>query len=161
TATYRTTAVSSRDFDGDGIIDIPLQKLLLSTTEKEDFDKVYVTDWSSFDGKKIKKSVSALMNYSDGYYVIIPENRQDRLHLARKTDSRLRIFYSYNPLDKVQGEEVFRISVISKSDYEGGKGEGYYLIAEKGELCFMARVIPDNELGFTEKELSDNFGIIE
>lgn len=161
TATYRTTAVSSRDFDGDGIIDIPLQSLLLSTTDKEDFDKVYVTDWSSFDGKKTKKSVSALMNYSDGYYVVIPENRQDRLHLARKTDSRLRIFYSYNPLDKVQGEEIFRILVISKRDYEGGKGEGYYLIAEKGELCFMARVIPDNELGFTEEELSENFGIIE
>jgi len=160
-ATYRTTAVSSRDFDGDGIIDIPLQSLLLSTTDKEDFDKVYVTDWSSFDGKRIKKTVSAFMNYSDGYYITIPTNRQDRLHLARKTDSRLRIFYSYDPLNKVQGEEVFRISVISKGDYEGGKGAGYNLIAEKGELCFMARVIPDNELGFTEKELSENFGIIE
>lgn len=161
TLTYRSTTVASRDFNEDGVIDIPLQSLLLSTKDKEEFDKVYVTDWSSFNGKRIKKTVSAFMNYSDGYYITIPENRQDRLHLARKTDSRLRIFYSYDPKENTQGEEVFRILVLSKSDYNQGKGEGYYIISEKGDYCYMARIIPENELGITKEELADNFGIIK
>lgn len=159
--TYRPSIVVSRDFDSDGIIDIPLQSLLLSTKDKEDFDKVYVTDWSYFDGKQINKKVSAFMNYSDGYYITIPTARQDRLHLARKTDSRLRIFYSYNPTDGTQGNEVFRVLVLSKNDYEAGKGQGYDLIREKGNLCFLARVSEDNELKFTLDELIRNFGIIE
>lgn len=161
TLTYRPSVVVSRDFTGDGIIDMPLQTLLLSTKDKEDFDKVYVTEWSSFDGKSIKKNVSSLMNYSDGYYITIPENRQDSLHLARKTDSRLRIFYSYNPKTGTQGNEVFRVLVLSKVDFEAGRGEGYDLIAEKGNLYFLVRVSEQNELNFTKEELVQNFGIIE
>lgn len=161
TLTYRANIVTSRDFTGDGIIDIPLQSLLLSTTDKEDFDKVYVTEWSSFDGEKMSRSKSAFMNYADGYYITIPEGRQDRLHLARKTDSRLRIFYSYDPETRTQGNEVFRVLVLSKNDYEAGRGEGYSLIGEKGNLCFLARVAVDNEIGFTKEELIQIFGIIE
>ena len=161
TATYRPSIVSSRDFNNDGIIDIPLQSLLLSTKDKEDFDKVYVTDWSFFDGEKLNKSVSALMNYADGYYITIPKNRQDSLHLARKTESRLRIFYSYDAKKGTQGKEVFRVLVISKNDFESGKASGYDLIKEKGNICFLARVSEDNELGFTLDELINNFGIIE
>lgn len=161
TLTYRSNIVASRDFTGDGIIDIPLQSLLLSTADKEDFDKVYVTDWSSFNGEKITKSESAFMNYSDGYYITIPKSRQDRLHLARKTDSRLRIFYSYDPETHTQGNEVFRVLVLSKVDYEAGRGEGYSLIGEKGNLYFLARVAEENEIAFTKEELIQNFGIIE
>lgn len=161
TLTYRPSIVVSRDFTGDGIIDIPLQSLLLSTTDKEDFDKVYVTDWSFFDGVKMNKSESAFMNYSDGYYITIPKERQDRLHLARKTDSRLRIFYSYDPKTNTQGNEVFRVLVLSKTDYEAGRGEGYTLIGERGNLFFLTRVAEENELGFTKEELVQNFGIIE
>ena len=134
---------------------------MLSTTDKEDFDKVYVTDWSFFDGVKMNKAESAFMNYSDGYYITIPENRHDRLYLARKTDSRLRIFYSYDPETNTQGNEVFRVLVLSKSDFESGRGDGYSLIGEKGNLCFLTRVAVDNEIGFTKEELIQNFGIIE
>lgn len=159
--TYRPSVVVSRDFNKDGVVDIPLQSILLSTKDKEDFDKVYVTDWSSFDGKKIETKVSAFMNYSDGYYITIPKERKDTLHLARKTDSRLRIFYSFDPKEKIQGNEVFRVLVLSQVDFDAGKGQGYTILRERGNLHFLARVSSDNELGFTAEELNQNFGIIE
>ncbi len=159
--TYRPSVVVSRDFNNDGVLDIPLQSLLLSTKDKEDFDKVYVTDWSNFDGKEIKTVVSAFMNYSDGYYITIPEGRKDRLHLARKTDSRLRIFYSYDPKTGTQGAEVFRVLVLSQVDFDAGKGQGYNVLRERGNLHFLARVSENNDLLFTGEELNMNFGIIE
>lgn len=159
--TYRSSVVVSRDFNNDGVLDVPLQSLLLSTKDKEDFDKVYVTDWSSFDGKEIKTAASAFMNYSDGYYITIPESRKDRLHLARKTDSRLRIFYSYDPETGTQGNEVFRVLVLSQTDFDAGKGQGYTILRERGNLHFLARVVENNDLSFTGEELNQNFGIIE
>ncbi|MBO7218107.1 MAG: hypothetical protein J6V50_05345 [Clostridia bacterium] len=161
--TYRPSAVYLRDINGDELLDIPMMSILPSTVNKPDVDKVYVTSWSNFDGTKLKVIENTFMNYTDGYYLSIQDNWMNRLHLARKTDSRQRIFYSYDPKEDVQGAEIFRIISISVSDVETGKFDttGYEKLGDYADVAHFAKVIEDNELKITFEMLKDNFYIIK
>lgn len=158
--TYRASSVASRDFNGDGVIDIPLMSLLQSTAGREEADRVYVTEWNTFDGQTMTCFLSAFMNYSDGYYLAIPDDWRDTVFLARKTDSRLRVFYSYDPETDTQGPEIFRIMAVAAQDYDEGKyaGEGFVELARFDRLAYLARIEGDA----VELELlRSNFNLIE
>ena len=161
--TYRTTSATVKDFNGDGFLDIPRCELLKSTADKEEIDKVYVTNWSSFDGKKFKTVASAFMNYSDGYYLTVTPQRLDKLYLARKTDSRLRIFYSYDLNTQTQGDEVFRIMAVDKATYTADTytSQGYEAIHETEKFVYLCRVQSSNPIGITIEIIKSSFGVLK
>ncbi len=160
--TFRSAAVNVRDINGNGIMDIPLMTPLKSTETKAEPDKVYVTSWSEYDGKRFTTVLNALMNYTDGYYLTIPDRLTDRLHLTRKTDSRLRIFYSYDLKNDIQGNEVFRIVATTKQEMSDGKYDnGYEILSESKETVYLAKIIEGNELEITVEELKANFYVIK
>lgn len=161
--TFRTTLATVKDFNADGILDVPLSEILKSTEKSEEIDKVYVTNWSNFDGKSFKTVASAFMNYSDGYYLTISPQMLDKLYLARKTDSRLRIFYSYDLKTSIQGDEVFRIMAVDKNIYneEIYKGQNYENIYETDKFIYLIRVQKDNPIGMTNEILKSSFGVLK
>ncbi len=163
TLTYRSSAVSCRDFSGDGVIDIPLLELLPSTADSSEADKVYITKWSDFDGANINVCASTFMNYSDGYCLTIPESWKNSLHLTRKTESRLRVFYNYDINTNTYGDEIFRIIAVATADADDEKysDEGYTLLVEGDSLTYLAKVSAPNSLGIDEATLKNIFTIIK
>ena len=161
--TYRPSAVYVKDMNSDGTLEIPIMTLLTSTAMKAEADKVYVTSWCSFDGNKLNVTKNTFMNYSDGYYITIPDEMINVIHLARKTDSRQRIFYSYDPITDMQGNEVFRIVATTKNDIVSGKFDntGYEALGELDGLVYLTRLVENNELGITLEMLKENFFIIK
>ncbi len=161
--TYRSTPSTAQDFNGDKILDVPISQILKSTAKSEEIDKVYVTNWSSFDGKNFKTVVSAFMNYSDGYYITISEKMLDRLYLARKIDSRLRIFYLYDLKTETQGDEVFRIMAVDKNGYseETYAKQSYEVVYENDTFVYLIRVEKNNPIGMTSEILKTSFGVLK
>lgn len=161
--TFRTTLATVKDFNADGILDVPLSEILKSTEKNEEIDKVFVTNWSNFDGKNFKTVASAFMNYSDGYYLTISPQILDKIYLARKTESRLRIFYSYDLKTETQGEEVFRIMAVDKATYneETYKAQSYENIYETEKFVYLIRVQQNNPIGITSEMLKINFGVLK
>ena len=161
--TFRTTLATVKDFNADGILDVPLSEILKSTAKSEEIYKVYVTNWSNFDGSSFETIASAFMNYSDGYYLTISPQMLDKLYLARKTDSRLRIFYSFDLNTQTQGDEVFRIMAVDKSIYneETYKSQSYENIYETDKFVYLIRVQKDNPIGMTKEILKTNFGVLK
>lgn len=161
--TYRPSAVYLKDINGDGNMEVPIMSALPSTVNKLDTDKVYVTSWGSFNGNELTTVMNTFMNYTDGYYLSIPDNWMNRLHLARKTDSRQRIFYSYDPELELQGNEVFRIIAVPLGDIESGKIDisTYERLGEHTDMVYFAKVIDDNVLNINFEELKDNFYLLK
>ncbi len=161
--TYRNSTASSRDFNGDGVIDIPLLELLKSTAELSESDKVYVTNWSSFNGQKFITNESVFMNYADGYSITVPMELKNRIYLLRNTETRLRIIFSYDPKTKTAGEELFRIIAVNPADYEAGKykGDGFSLITKTESIAYLVAVNPKNTMKVTEKFVCDMFSTIQ
>lgn len=161
--TYRNGTVISRDYDGNGVIDIPVSELLISTADMVDADKAYYTNWSEFDGKKFNILASTFMNYSDGYSLTVPDKWKDRLLLIRKTEARMRFFYSYDPEKQMSGDELFRIVAASVPDYEAGAytQDKYILLNRTDTLVYLATVTPDNSVGITEEDVRSMFSLIK
>ena len=160
--TYREGTVASRDYNGDGVLDIPRSEILLSTADLADADKVYFTNWSDFDGLSFRTLSSTFMNYSDGYSLTIPAEWKDRIFLIRRTEARMRIIYNYDPEIKQAGEEIFRITVVTDREYaeKDYSAEGYFLIANKNGLVYLSMIDVDNRLGITEETVKTMFTLI-
>ncbi len=161
--TYRNSTVSSRDYNGDGVIDIPVSELLISTAEMTDADKAYYTNWSEFDGEKFNILASTFMNYSDGYSLTVPDKWKARLLLVRKTEARMRFFIGFDPETKLAKDELFRIVAASVPDYETGAyaDDKYILLDRTDTLVYLAMVMPENSVGITEKDVREMFSIIK
>lgn len=158
--TFRPSAVYLRDIDGNGDYEIPVMSILKSTEQKPEVDKVYVTSWSSFNGKKLVTEMNTFMNYTDGYYLSIPAKWMNKLHLARKTDSKQRIFYSYDPKTDTQGDELFRIVAVEGAVQRENTDE-YFELGKYNEITYFAKVVENNDLSITEEQLKENFFIIK
>ena len=161
--TYRPSLVYTKDINSDGTLDIPIMNLLASTALMPEADKVYVTSWCDFNGANLYVIENTFMNYTDGYYITIPDKLMNSLHLARKVDSRQRIFYSYDPDTDMQGDEVFRIVATTQSDIENGKFDntGYEQLGSQNGMIYLTKVAEKNELDITIELLLENFYVIQ
>lgn len=162
-ATYRASTVSSYDFNQDGAIDIPLLEILESTAELNDADKVYYTNWTSFGKTGAETLAATFMNYTDGYCLKVPFEFKNKLYLTRKTESRLRVFYSFNPETKEYGEELFRIKAVTTADYDSGntKDEGFIKLEQNEGIVYLLKLEENNDLGITEQTVKELFSIIK
>lgn len=115
--TERSSSVTVQDINGDGSPDIPMLEILPDYQEKPDEDKLYITHWCSFDGKKMVVTLSAYMNYTDGYYFKVPKSHEGKLTVVKNTSSRTRTFYYYDKEEQKRGVELFKIMAVSENNW--------------------------------------------
>ena len=162
-ATYRASTVASRDFNLDGIIDIPFLEILDSTANLNDSDKVYYTVWHSFDNGALTATISTFMNYTDGYYIQVPIEWKDKIHLLRKTESRLRIFYGLDSELETFSEELFRIMAVPDANYDESdlREQGYVVIETGGGYVYLTKIAEGNSFNITDDTVKSMFGLIK
>ncbi|MBO5852619.1 MAG: VCBS repeat-containing protein [Clostridia bacterium] len=161
--TYRNSAIASRDYDSNGVVDIPLLEVLKSTERMDDSDKVYYTNWSEFNGKKLVLRSSCLMNYSDMYSLAIPKNIKQQLLVIRKTETRTRFFYSYDQQKQLAGGELFKIVTVPTVQYnaEVYTKNGYFVLGETETVMYLASVEENNSFKITKEDVLEMFSIIQ
>ena len=162
-ATYRAGTVASRDFDADGVIDIPFLELLHSTADMNDSDKVYYTVWSSFSNGMLTTTTSTFMNYTDGYYIEVPREWKDKIHLLRKTESRLRIFYGLDTELDTFSEELFRIMAVPNANYDEKElsEQNYVVIERAGGYVYLTKIAEENSFHITVETVKSMLGLIK
>ena len=161
--TYRDGNTACRDFDGNGVIDIPVTELLKSTEKMAENDKVYYTNWSEFDGKKLNINSTTFMNYNDGYSLIVPKNLRQKMLVLRRVESRTRIFYSYDPQKELVGGELFRLATISAAEYNAELYEknGYIVLDKTDTVVYAAKVTEANDFKLKNEDITEMFAVIK
>ncbi|MBQ1187376.1 MAG: VCBS repeat-containing protein [Clostridia bacterium] len=161
--TYRNGTVTSRDYNGNGVVDIPLSELLEATSNMAESDKVYYTNFSEFDSVQFSVTASALMNYSDGYSISVPSELKQSLLVIRKIESRARYFYAYNSETQTVGAEVFRIVAVSATEYDKAtySAASYTELGQNESLIYLAKITTDNDLALTEEAVKAMFSVLK
>lgn len=112
--TFRASNTSARDIDSDGICEIPIPVLV--TQAQDANDNVYRTEWCVLKDGKLQTKLSAFMNETDGYFVIIPEKWKGKVTVTRDTGSRIRTIMR---IDEETGNSAQMLVKIQTCDASG------------------------------------------
>lgn len=138
---FRASAVNIADFDGDGCVDIPLARPLPMVSSENGEQTAYMTTWNSFDGNEYTALGNMIINYTDGYYINIPDNWVENIAVERRLDSRQRVFYRWDPLTFETGEEILRIMAVPLKSFNQNPDDykDYTEYARSSEYVFAVK----------------------
>ena len=162
TATLRAAAFGVQDINSDGIIEIPVQREVPAVSKSDVAEKIYLTDWCSYNGEALTPQISALMNANDGYYYIVPSKLIDRMAVYKNTDRHLREIYRYD--GNAAGDLLFTIKTVKKTDWDNERyaGRGFSEITHDGVSSYICSISEAGEAnGMTVTEIRQNFRLID
>lgn len=162
-ATWRDTMATLYDFNSDSIPEIPLTTVLPTTAVGE--ENVYITRWCSFDGSDMFVTATALMNYADGYYILLPEKLKTvPFTITRRIDMRLRTVYLWNEEEGTEGAELLRIKAVARDEWDKNKAaRGEYTEVNRNESTVIAVMISSyaGQEAITANETKKMIGFIK
>lgn len=167
-STQRSTSIVSRDINGDKIIEMPLTTLLPGYTGNEPNATCYLTSWDRYDtdSNAFVQVMSMVINYSDGYWFLVPDMWKGNITTKQDTATRTLYFYQWmqspdNPAG-VLGPELLRIQVFTQKEWDNGQGTaGFTAVKESDGVVYAAMSSsPDNPLSMTQNEISEAFSLI-
>ncbi|MBQ4155191.1 MAG: hypothetical protein IJD90_00090 [Clostridia bacterium] len=119
-ATYREALIGCVDIDKDEYIEIPKTYLCQGYDTIEDInERVYFTEWYAVNGKVLgERKLSGFINTADSYFLQTSATWLGVVTVQRLHENRERVFYEWDATNRTYGEELFRIRVFLKSDFE-------------------------------------------
>lgn len=182
TATTRSIRIESRDINGDGLIETPLQVPLLGSyttssslkAEASSGDvsayanvsataSVFLTKWCTFSVNNSFTPVAyAAINSSDYYILNFKTEWLNRLTIENDVENRIWTFYEINKSDASLGDKLFSIATIPSADWSEEKYSNYVKIAENNSLIYATKIFDSaKKYGITSNVIMQQFEIIE
>lgn len=121
TQTLRSASFESFDINEDGILEIPVQTEVPTVTKSENSEKLYLTDWCSFNGVTLTSQLTTIINASDGYYFILPAKWRGKISVLKDTQDSTMEIYRYDKKKKVSKERLMYFKTVKKSDWDRGQ----------------------------------------
>lgn len=143
--TIRSYAVYSSDINKDGVMDVPSPRLIKSVSDVQ----YYVIDWFSYDSYGNRSKVfTTYHNFSDGWYLILPDDWKDKITVRREDaiSGERTLIFSYKtaagepPIDFLK---IYRLSGDNKDDRASIPGR--IKLLENGDTIYAAEILPINK----------------
>lgn len=157
--TYRPYAVNSTDLNLDGVVDIPTLTELPVILSQNEADPQYLITWKNFTGKYLEPVLYTVMNYTDGYYLILPEQAADYFTVQNERSSRTMTFFEYN--GGSPGHVIFRVQVFSKQEWNSYSEDEYQKIGESEAYVYAASIGIYAPEGITLEAIQEHFRLID
>lgn len=157
TETLRAAHTFSKDINGDGIHEIPFITQLPEIQDGEEREPLYLTEWCVYSGEEFEVVASSLIDYSEGYTIIIPNSWANKI-TAEKSEDGEKTVYLYNEKTEKIGEEIFRVKLISNETWEGSpeKYQGYFEAARSDKSVLAIFINQESELDITKEYFLEN-----
>ncbi len=166
--TLRNTSVVSKDINGDKIIEMPIVNLMPGFTGATAVDAAYVTNWHRYDTQTntFVRVMSMVLNYSDGYWFLVPDMWRGKVTTETDTATRTITFYKWEAVAKnaagTMGPALLKIQVFSEKEWEDGIGtEGFFKLLDSTGIVFAASSpSPKDALSLSISDVKSSFKII-
>ena len=157
-STLRSATFSVQDINADGFVEIPVQKSVPSVLESETNEKLYLTDWCSFDGETLTTQLTAMMNTLDEYYYILPSGLADQVAVLKDTDRHLRELYRYDAAaGRISDLLVSFVAVPAGGDTEEYLQKGYKKLSSDKVWTYLCKVGEETENGLSFGDIKAGF----
>ena len=159
-STLRSASFTLSDINADGVYEIPIQENVPSVSGSQNNEKLYLTNWCSYNGELLTVQLTTMINVNDGYYYTIPNKWVGNIAVLKDTASNLREIYKYNSKDMTVGSSLLYIKAVKKKSWDDGKykAEGVVEIANDGETSYICRISETAaKEGLTLEDVRNNF----
>ena len=165
--TMRNTSVVSKDINGDKIIEVPIVSLMPGHSGEKTDDTAYITNWHRYDTQTntFVRVMSMVLNYSDGYWFLMPDMWRGKVTTKMDTVTRTITFYEWKAAGKnlgTAGAALLKIQVFSQKEWDSGTGTaGFYKLLDSDNTVFAASSpSPDNALSLSIGDVKSSFELI-
>lgn len=163
-ATLRSAEIAVKDINDDGIVEIPVQENVPSITKSNLNEKLYLTNWCSYNGETLTNQKTVMINNNDGYYYTLSQKWAGQIAVLKDTDKRLREIYLYDNETSTAGEMLVSFMTVGRSDWESGQYSeaGYYKITQNETSAYLCKISDTaKSQGLTEEVITKNFILTE
>jgi len=163
--TYRESSTTSRDIDGDGIIEIPLPVVMPGYENRRQSEQVKMTNWYTYNGKSIDIKMSTVNNLSDGYYFILPPAWVSTVTVDVSKQNRTMVFYEWiqktDARNSANNIELLKIKVFPENELSNTENAGYVKLSTKNGLTYAYLLTNDKStFGITKEIVKNNFIVL-
>ena len=165
--TQRQTGYLSRDYDGDGTIDIPLPRPFTGYESAPLGEAEYMTAFTHYvpEERALATVSNAYLDLGDGYGFTIPNRWMNMVTVAKNSSTGETTFYKYDPsLGGIENMTPLISFASAESSAASSYGSaGYTEIAETDFRTYYVKTVAgaDEPMVLTMDEIRDNFHIIE
>lgn len=144
--TTRRASLISRDADGDGKIEIPINTVFKGYEEKPETEQIPMTNWYVYEDDMLIRKYSGYYSITDGYAFMLPSKWYDNVTVKLENDDV--IFCKYDELAENQ-TELLRLCVTDSTGAAQLKKEKKYSRYEQlyssGDTLYLA-CIPNEKI---------------
>jgi len=150
-STLRSYQIYSTDNDKDGILEVPLPRLLISASDTP----YYVIDWFTFDKYGHADEVfTTYHNNSDGWYLFLPDDWKNNITVRRDdtVSGERTLIFSYITDDYIAGADtdtnnekpflkIYTLSGDNRDDRAKLPGRFELLSQQQGDTIYAAEIL--------------------
>lgn len=160
--TSSSTAIRPMDINGDGVLEVPAPFMLQGADELA--STFYVIRWYNYDeGGNEELAMTTYHNYSDGWYLDIPDDWVDRLALKRIDDVTGERGIVFTLKDTESGEAVDFMTIYTLTgDNKEDRADinGRIVLYSNSEIIYSAEILSDISGSLSESEITQHFAVI-
>ncbi|MCL2508809.1 MAG: hypothetical protein FWF05_06505 [Oscillospiraceae bacterium] len=169
TQSWRSVRLASRDLDGDGIVEVPVQVELkggeIWYIDADVSNTFYITNWCNLVGNRLVTVKKSLVNYSESCLFYIPEGWEDRFTVSSYKDTNKWDFYSVDQKTGERDDYMFSVIFSTAENWESNSAElyqGYIVMKEHEDKRLLLSGISDEAgLNISKELLAENFSYYE
>lgn len=157
----RSIDITSKDYDGDGIIDVPSTEPMPGHDE-DDEDAVFLTYFWNIEQSSTRAVFYAAVNQKNSYMIKYPTRWVDAITVQQNNLTGEWAFVLYQSDETLQSTPYLRVRVYSRNDYKDKyESESFSLRAQKGMLEYYTYIPPTTgDFAITEEELNEMFVLL-
>lgn len=158
--TLRPSGCHSFDVDGDGVLEIPVQKIAPGYEDASEGEQLRLTEWMTVTSMgELERKYVSYYSVGDGYAFIFPTKWQGKVTLRRDAINDEIIVCAYS--DEETGRDLLRIYCAEdEASREDRLSSGYMLLHTKGDSAYLAYIPRSEEndgLSVTQAETAVGF----
>ncbi len=167
--TSRKEVITSRDIDGDGIIEVPVISEMAAPKDIKAGNVCSCTAWKQIntEDQSLLTRMNTVYNYNDSYYFVLPERWASNVTALSDSANRLMTFYVWSNNTLTLGDKLLEIHRFNRSEWDK-KDQGDYImlytVNNKGREFIIAAQIfktkSDESLNLEKSELENNVKLI-
>lgn len=161
--TIRSASLTSKDIDGDGVVEIPINTVFTGYEDKPETEQISMTNWYTYENNMLTRKYCGYYSITDGYCFMLPVRWIGKVTVSITNEDV--VFRKYDPSSQ-SDTELMKICVVDTDEAEqimnDRNYEHYEQIYSYGDTVYLVCIPENNDepLIPTISEVQFNFKLV-